>query len=76
MRKRAQLFSAMPPGADNIEFLGLRRGQIVTVNTREYRGKAKLVGCPPQGTGIYAVTQQGQRLWLTGEEIAEATEPS
>jgi hypothetical protein len=62
--------------ANNIEFYGLKLGQIVHVRSKGYTGPAKLTGTPPQGAGIYAVTPQGNKLWIDGEDISEATEPS
>lgn len=76
MRRRAQKFEELPQGCDNIEYYGLHNGQVVTVNHSSYRGAAKVVGTPPQGTGIYLLTPQGQKLWLGGEAIVEATEPT
>lgn len=78
MRKRLQRFEELPRGCGNIEYYGLRKGQIVHVNATSagYQGVAKIVGTPPQGTGIYLVTPHGEKLWLIGEEIVEATEPS
>ena len=76
MRKRAQTLDSLPHGCDNIEYHGLRRGQIVTVRTKEYNGLAQITGTPPQGPGIYLRTPTGKRLWLIGEDIIEATEPT
>ena len=84
MRKRKQTFAELDAAlrarginvANNIEFLGLRLGQTVNVRSKEYTGLAKITGTPPQGTGIYVVGLQGQKLWLSGEDILEATEPS
>lgn len=57
---------------DNITYCGLHVGQIVHVKSKQYTGLARLTGTPPQGTGIYAVGERGQKLWLDAADIREA----
>jgi len=84
MRKRKQTLAQLDAelrtrgihAANNIEYVGLSLGQVVNVRSKGYTGPAEITGTPPQGTGIYAVTPQGMKLWLDGEEIKEATEPT
>lgn len=76
MRKRAQKLNELPRGCDNIEFYGLQRGQEVTVKCEQYNGKGWIIGCPPQGTGFYVLILTGEKLWLAGRDIVEATKPS
>jgi hypothetical protein len=75
MLRRSQKFDELTTG-DNIEYYGLRQGQVVHVRSETYTGLATITGTPPQGPGIYLVTPQGEKLWLRGEDILEATEPS
>jgi hypothetical protein len=75
MRKRAEKLATMP-NCGNIRYYGLHQGQVVHVKCTDYEGLAVITGQPPQGTGIYLRTPQGRQLWLGGEQILEATEPT
>jgi hypothetical protein len=72
MRKRRQKFDELPRGCGNIEYLGLRKGQHVTVRGI---GRGIVCGEPPQGPGVTVCFANGEKL-VGGEDIVEATEPS
>lgn len=75
MKKRKQRLFELPRGSGNTEYYGLCKGQRVMLQGSRYRGSAVVSGEPPQGPGIYVDTKIG-KLLVSGEEIAEATEPS